>query len=145
LQTDRPSQLLLLQRDRWTWPLDIQRGQPMETRTDLNLKEIALQAGRAVLSSEHKHYVAERLDDCDHVPRILRIAGAVASASLRMGLAEGEAISVRETLESYGKELYMAEWSAQIMEGEDARRVTKEGLDEYDRLSNAARRWVEKV
>jgi len=117
----------------------------METRTDLNLKEIALEVGRAVLSSEHEHYVAEQLDDRDHVPRILRIAGAVASASLRAGLAEGEAISVREALESHGKELYMAEWSAQIVEGEDARRVTKEGLDEYDRLSNAARRWVEKV
>ena len=98
-----------------------------------------------MLSSEHEHYIAAQLDDRDHVPTILRIAGAVASASLRVGLAEGEAIFVREALESHGKELYMSEWSAQIMEGEDARRVTKEGLDEYDRLSNAARRLVEKV
>ena len=117
----------------------------METRTDLDLKDIALQVGRAVLRSEHKHYVAAQLDDSDHVPRILRIAGAVASGSLRVGLAEGEASSVREALESHGKELYMAEWNAQIMEGEDARRVTEEGLDEYDRLYNAARREVENV
>ena len=117
----------------------------METRTDLDLKDIALQIGRAVLSSEHKHYVAdEQLDDRDHVPRILRIAGAVASASLRVGLAEGEAISVREALESHGKELYMTEWNAQI-EGEDARRVMEEGLDEYDWLYDAARGEVQDV
>ncbi len=118
----------------------------METRTDLDLKDVALQIGRAVLSSEHKHYVAdEQLDDRDHVPRILRIAGAVASASLRVGLAEGEVSSVREALESHGKELYMANWNSQIMEGEDARRVMEEGLDEYDRLYHAARREVEDV
>ena len=117
----------------------------MKTRTDLDLKDIALQIGRAVLSSEHKHYVAAQLDDRDHVPRVLRIAGTVASASLRVGLAEGEAILVREALESHGKELYMAEWNAQIMEGEDARRVMEEGLDEYDRLYDAARREVEDV
>ena len=117
----------------------------METRTDLDLKDVALQVGRTVLSSEHKHYVAAHLDDRDHVPRILRIAGAVASASLRVGLAEGEAISVREALESQGKELYMVEWNSQIMEGEDARRVMEEGLDEYDRLYDAARGEVQDV
>ncbi len=69
----------------------------------------------------------------------------MASASLRVGLAEGEAIWVREALESHGKELFIAECNAQIMEGEDAHRVMEEGLDEYDRLCNAARREVENV
>ena len=39
----------------------------------------------------------------------------------------------------------MAEWNSQIMEGEDAQRVMEEGLDEYNRLYNAARREVENV
>lgn len=112
----------------------------METRTNLNVKEIALRVGRAVLSAEHKHYVVEQLDDSDHIPTILRVAVAVASTSLDLGLTQGEAISIRQALESYGKELFLANWKAQVKEGEDPRRVMSEALREYDRLYQAARR-----
>ena len=117
----------------------------MEKSTDLDAKGIALHVGRAVLEVEHRHFVAAPVDNRDHIPRILRIARAISTALRGAGLTEKDATFVRETLESHGKDLFMAEWNAQIMDGEDSQRVAKEGFDKYDRLYDAARNEVADV
>ena len=117
----------------------------METKADLDAKDVALHVGRAVLEAEHGHFVAASIDNRDHVPRILRIARAVSRAMRAAGLTEKDATFIRESLESHGKDLFMGEWNAQIMGGEDPQSVKDEGLEEYDRLYNAARREMEDV
>jgi hypothetical protein len=117
----------------------------VETRTDLDAKSVALHVGRAVLEAEHRHFVAASVDNGEHIPRILRIAGAIFGVLRRAGLTEKDATSVREALELHGKDLFMAEWHAQIMEGEDPQQVADEGAAEYDRISYAARREIADV
>ena len=117
----------------------------METKTDLDAKSVALRVGRAVLEAEHGHFVAASVDNSDHIPRILRVAGAISTILRRAGLTEKDATSVREALELHGKDLFMAEWNAQIMVGEDPQQVADEGIAEYDRIADAARREMADV
>ena len=117
----------------------------METRTDLDAKDVALHVGCAVLEAEHRHFCAAAVDNREHIPRILRIARAISTALRGTGLTEKDASFVRDALESHGKNLFLDEWNDQIMEGEDPQQVTKEGLDEYDRLCDAARNEVADV
>ena len=108
-------------------------------------QRIAVALGRAVLESEQGHFVHAGIDNSEHVSRVLRLAEAVSQAFERDGATADASLTVREELEAYGRELFMAEWNSQIMEDEDAEAVNAEGQIEYARLCEAARSQAEDV
>src|SRR3972149_11623930 len=91
-------------------------GGPLSMRPGLSAREVGLQIGRAVLEAEHRHFVAEMLDNEEYVPRILRIAAAVASGLESCDPHQHDVAGVRDALESYGRDLFLSEWKARLME-----------------------------
>ena len=118
-------------------------------RPGLSAREVGLQIGRAVLEAEHRHFVAEMLDNEEHVPRILRIAGAVASGLEGCEPRQYDMAEVRTALESYGRDLFLSEWKARLMEEaeqeEDVHEPMQEAAVEYDRLRSEALRRARDV
>lgn len=89
--------------------------------------------GRAVVLAEHTHFVEQGVDNHEHIPRLQRIAAAVATSLAETG-REQEAASVRSALLNYGRRLFLDEWLAQLQEGEDRETVRQEGEDEFERI-----------
>src|SRR3990172_7555652 len=118
-------------------------------RPGLSAREVGLQIGRAVLEAEHRHFVAEMLDNEEYVPRILRIAAAVASGLESCDPHQHDVAGGRGALESYGRDLFLSEWKARLMEEaeqeEDVHEPMQEAAVEYDRLRSEALRRARDV
>jgi len=83
-------------------------------------------------SGEHGCYVDEEADDCEHVPRVARIAESVRRALEREGCGAADADLVKHGLLDLGRALFVEEW-VRPLEGDDVAPAEAEALAEFER------------
>ena len=91
-------------------------------------------AGKTVLEVEHDNFMNAVIDNREHIPRLLRIAVAMANVFREDGQSEGVADEVEEELLSFGKQLFMNGWMQDLMPNEDPQQVFDRGSREFDRI-----------
>lgn len=90
--------------------------------------------GKAVLASEHQCFVERMTDNQEHIPRVERIARAVALFFRHAQASPAEADAMQKTLLAYGKQLFIDEWMSQLERGEDKAQALDEAAAEFDRI-----------
>ena len=90
--------------------------------------------GKAVLASEHRYFVERMIDNQEHIPRVARIARAVALFFRDAHGSPDEAHAVQKALLAYGKQLFMDEWMNQLERDEDKAQALDEAAAEFDRI-----------
>jgi len=100
----------------------------------MSVRDAVEGVGKAVLASEHEYFVECRIDNHEHIPRVARIAKAVARVLRDAHESPTEADAVQEALLAYGKHLFMDEWMSQLESDEDKARALAEGAAEFDRI-----------
>ncbi len=79
------------------------------------IKETVIQnmmlVAKQTIESESRHnFDVYAIDDSEHIPRMERIAAAVADAMSKQGLPPAECEACRDDLIEYARRLYVAEW-----------------------------------
>lgn len=100
----------------------------------ISVRDAVEGVGKAVLASEHEYFVKCRTDNHEHIPRVARIAKAVARVLREAHESPAEAAAVQEALLAYGKHLFMDEWISQLGPDEDEAQALAEGAAEFDRI-----------
>ena len=103
--------------------------------------EIARAIARQMIRAEHEHFVAQALDNRDHIPRVRRMARAVSTGLTKLGVSSSDATRVSDDVVAYAKELFVKEWMSEVEEGEDGRVIQAQGVAEFDRIFAAAPRF----
>ena len=102
-----------------------------QTKKDVDVIE---RVARAVIREEHQCFVDEGLDNREHIPRVMRITAAIGTALHEMNFPAEAVQEMVHSLEKYAKDLFLAEWMSQGIEGEDEEEVMAEGVAEFDRI-----------
>jgi hypothetical protein len=100
----------------------------------MSVRGVVEGVGKAVLASEHENFVELMIDNNEHVPRVARIAKAVARVLRDAYGSPGEADAVQEALLAYGKQLFMDEWMNHLELDEDKAHARDEAAAEFDRI-----------
>ena len=100
----------------------------------MSVRDAVEGVGNAVLASEHEYFVELAIDNHEHIPRVARIARAVATFLRDAHGSPVEAEALQKELLAYGKHLFMDEWMKLLEPGEDEARVLEEGAAEFDRI-----------
>jgi len=95
---------------------------------------LARAVGEQVLLDEHRCFVDEGADNCEHVPRIARIAESVRRALERDGCGAADADLVKRGLLDLGRALFVEEW-IETLPGDDEApaEAEAEALAEFER------------
>ena len=109
-------------------------GRPGGTAIMMSVRDAVEGVGKAVLASEHEYFVQHMIDDHEHIPRVARIARAVARFFRDAHGAPAEADAVQEALLAYGKRLFMDEWMNQLAPDADKARALDEASAEFDQI-----------
>ena len=104
----------------------------------MSIRDAVEGVGKAVLASEHEYFVRCLIDNHEHIPRVARIAEAVARVLRDAHGSPTEVDAVQEALLAYGKRLFMDEWISQLEPDEDKLQALEEGAAEFDRILSAA-------
>ena len=68
-------------------------------------------AAKRIMESESRHnFEVYAIDDSEHIPRMERMAVAVAEALSEQGLPPSKCDACRDDLIEYARQLYIAEW-----------------------------------
>lgn len=104
--------------------------------TTFSDKQIAAEAvGRAIITAEHDHFVAASLDNEEHIPRVRRLANAVADALAGLGESRAVAERLSSSLIQHGRTLFIEEWVSELHRGEDPDRERLAAGAEFDRIA----------
>lgn len=104
-------------------------------------EELLRTAGRKILRSEHEHFREAGIDDARHIPRISRIAAAIADVAREAGTPVEEAVALEEELVAHGRELWLGLCMSHIDDDEDPAAFREESAEIFEQIRTADDPW----
>jgi len=104
-------------------------------------RDLLLAVGKEVVRREHDYFDEAALDDRRHIPRVERIAAAIAAAVREEGGSEDEASALHEELVAYGRELWLDLCVSNAVEGEDLDAFREESAEIFREIRTADDPW----
>lgn len=95
-------------------------------------KDTVLDTAMQVIKDEHAAFVAGETDNCEHIPRILRVAESAGTLLNVDGMGKQEVRANVDRIVEFGRRLFVQEWMRPIS-GETERPREEDALREFDR------------
>jgi hypothetical protein len=77
-----------------------------------------LDTATQIIEDEHYHFVNRRVDNQDHIPRIVRIAKSAGKILKSSGMPQQEVESNVQRIIRHGRQLFVEEWMLTLPHGE---------------------------
>lgn len=97
-------------------------------------KDTVLDTAMQVIKDEHEAFVDGETDNCEHIPRILRVAESAGTLLKMDGMGKQEVRANVDRIVEFGRRLFVQEWMRPIA-GETERPREEDALREFDRYS----------
>lgn len=88
-----------------------------------------------IVDDEHSFFVEESLDNSEHVPKILRIAGSVNKFLKDQGVNNQDCDLIYNSIIERGRQLFIEDWMKPI-EGDDEPPNEEDAIEEFDNYLN---------
>lgn len=108
----------------------------IDEMNDESIRIVQMVAER-IIETEHEFFVANTLDNSEHIPRIGRIARSVADFLQQQNVNRRKFEDVAEDLVDYGRRLFVHEWmfpslDSDILDDEEPRE--EDAVKEFNRI-----------
>jgi hypothetical protein len=100
-----------------------------------------LDTAMQIIEDEHHHFVNRRVDNQDHIPRIVRIAKSAGKILKSSGMPKQEVESNVQRIIRHGRQLFVEEWMLTLPHGENQdENEAIEAFERYVTISSKSKR-----
>ncbi|EFK96643.1 hypothetical protein LDC_1336 [sediment metagenome] len=100
--------------------------------------QMVITTARELIRREHDFFVDTGIDNHEHIPRVKRMADAVAAFLEKESVPSDECVQVRQKLISYARDLFVAAWMQPLDGDADSPPSEKEATEYFDQTLRAS-------
>ena len=97
-------------------------------------RQMVITTARELIRREHDFFVDTGIDNHEHIPRLKRMADAVAAFLEKEGVQSDKCVQVRQKLISYARDLFVAAWMQPLDGDRDNPPSEKDAVECFDRV-----------